>query len=327
MDKFKTILNIANKQSSLSFGLVALLTAGGEQIFSNVVFKCPCNQLNFMYGLVFLLVPALALTILGFIMSVKTWKLVTGLCHKSCKVCSNWSRVKSLGNVLFQIMTFAFLAPSTWIAVAFLNGTFIECAMTGTNVTLFNHHLCKGSRRELDCLKELQTFPCGNDGGVPEDVRKEVLLTLKAESQIVGWLLIGSIFLSHLAVTCLARCWSPVGYHQLKFWRFYTQEENSALNSYTEKHARELANRNVESFFTSTKPDDLHTPSIQEWKRVSSLYIQRSRAGGQHYSPLHGFVETRKETEAALMRDMSIKSTQSVHPMPAALGFESEGQV
>lgn len=61
MDKFKTVLNIAGKQTNLGFGLIALLTAGGEQIFSAVVFKCPCNELNFVYGIVFLLVPALAL--------------------------------------------------------------------------------------------------------------------------------------------------------------------------------------------------------------------------------------------------------------------------
>ncbi|XP_055021081.1 calcium homeostasis modulator protein 6-like [Boleophthalmus pectinirostris] len=186
MDKFKTILNIANKQTSLSFGLVALLTAGSEQIFSSVVFQCPCNQLNFLYGFVFLLVPALALITLGFILSKKTWKLVTGLCRREEKVCGSCSRVKSLINVIFQISTFAFLAPSTWIAVALLNGVFIECAMTGTNMTLFNDHLCKGREMEADCLKELHTFPCEIVGKVPKDERDEVLLTLKAESQVCG---------------------------------------------------------------------------------------------------------------------------------------------
>ncbi|KAK7886061.1 hypothetical protein WMY93_025682 [Mugilogobius chulae] len=224
------------EQPGLWFG--ALVTAGGEQLFSSVVFKCPCNQLNFFYGLVFLLVPALALITLGFILSKKTWKLVTGLCQQKDKVCGSCYRVKSLVNVLFQISTFAFLAPSTWIAVALLNGVFVECAMTGTNMTLFNDHLCKGRKMEKQCVQELPTFPCGKDGQVPKDVRDEVLLTLRAESQIVGWLLIASIFLFYLSLTCLARCFSPVSYLQLKFWRLYTQEESSALDSYSAEHAR-----------------------------------------------------------------------------------------
>uniref|UniRef100_A0A8C6SLV8 Calcium homeostasis modulator family member 6 n=1 Tax=Neogobius melanostomus TaxID=47308 RepID=A0A8C6SLV8_9GOBI len=161
MDKFKTVINIANKQTSL-----------GEQIFSTVVFKCPCNQLNFIYGLVFLLVPALALLTLGLILSKKTWKLVTGLCSHRKKVCGSCDFHHGL------------MAPVTWIAVALLNGVFTECAMTGTNTTLLNNHLCKGREKEADCVKKLHTFPCGKDETVPKDVRDEVLLTLRAESQV-----------------------------------------------------------------------------------------------------------------------------------------------
>ncbi|KAJ0066642.1 hypothetical protein NL108_016470 [Boleophthalmus pectinirostris] len=273
MDKFKTILNIANKQSGLSFGLVTLLTVGGEEIFSDVVFKCPCNHLNFNYSLVFLLVPALALFTLSFILSKKTWKLVTGLCRREEKVCGSCGEVKPLGNELLQISTFVFLAPSTWIAVALLNGVFIECAMTGTNTTMFNSRLCKGREKEADCVEELHTFPCEKVGKVPKNVRDEVLLTLRAESQIVGWLLIGTIFLSQLVIRCLARCWSPLSYLQLKFWRLYNQEENSVLNSYTAERARELANRNVESFFNNSKPDSVHIPLNQDWQQISSLYM------------------------------------------------------
>ncbi|XP_072317790.1 calcium homeostasis modulator protein 6 [Eucyclogobius newberryi] len=322
MDKFRTVLNITKKQASLHLALVALLTAGGEQIFSSVVFKCPCNQLNFIYGLVFLLVPALALTTLGLIMSKTTWKLVTGLCKRTDKVCGSCSRVKSLANVLFQISTFAFLAPSTWIAVALLNGVFIECAMTGTKVTLFNNHLCEGRKEEVKCLQELHSFPCGK-GDVPQDVRDEVLLTLRAESQVVGWLLIATIFLSYLAVTCLAQCSSPVGYLQLKFWRRYTQEESAALDSHMTEHARKLADRNVKSFFTSTKTESVHTPSNKEWQKVSSLYMYRSKTGGQHYSPLHGFVESQTETQDDSRRS---RSTDSVHITPAAVAFVEDGQ-
>ncbi|CAL1612209.1 unnamed protein product [Knipowitschia caucasica] len=319
MDKLNTVLNIANKNSNLGFGLVTLLTVGGEQIFSNVIFKCPCNQLNFLYGVVFLLVPALALLTLGFIWSKKTWKLVTGVCQRK-NVCGSCGRLKALMYALFYISTFAFLAPSTWIAVALLNGVFTECAMTGTNMTLFNDHLCKGEAKK-DCIEELPTFPCGKDGKVPRDVRDEVLQTLRAESQIIGWLLISTLILSHLFFMCLARCTSPVSYLQLKFWRLYVQEESSALDSCSAEHAKKLALSNVQSFFTNTAPEASHTPSNQHWQQVSELYKFRDRSGRQYYSTLHSFVEEQSKESSPLMKSMSVCSTGSGHIPPAALNF------
>lgn len=183
MDKFKTILNIANKQTNLGFGLVALLTAGGEQIFSSAVFKCPCNDLNFLYGMVFLLVPALALLLLGYILCKRTWKLLTGLCQHRAKLC-RWRRLTAVGMVLFQISTTALVAPSSWIAVALLNGNYYECLMTGTNMSFYNRKLCGDKRSLAQCEKELSRFPCGRDISVPQADREDVLLTLRAQSQV-----------------------------------------------------------------------------------------------------------------------------------------------
>lgn len=183
MDKFKTVLNIAGKQTNLGFGLIALLTAGGEQIFSAVVFKCPCNELNFVYGIVFLLVPALALLLLGYILSKKTWKLLTGLCRRTDKLLC-CKKLVAAGVVLCQIGTFALVAPSTWIAVALLNGNYYECAMTGTNVSIYNKHVCRDRNSEIQCEKELHRFPCGKSISVPQAAREDVLLNLRAESQV-----------------------------------------------------------------------------------------------------------------------------------------------
>lgn len=183
MDKFKTVLNIANKQTNLGFGLVALLTAGGEHIFSSVVFKCPCNELNFLYGIVFLLVPALALLLLGYILSKKTWKLLTGLCQRRAKLC-RWRSLVATGTVLFQISSTALVAPSSWIAVALLNGNYYACLMTGTNVSVYNKHLCEGKDSPVQCEKQLHRFPCGSGSGVLAADREDVLLTLRAQSQV-----------------------------------------------------------------------------------------------------------------------------------------------
>lgn len=182
MDKFKTVLGIASKQTNLGFGLVALLTAGGEQIFSSVVFNCPCNDWNFFYGMVFLLVPALALLVMGYILSKKTWKLFTGLCFRRSKLC----RLKTLiagGMIFFQISTTAVIAPASWIAVALLNSNYFLCAMTGVNVTVYKSHLCGNKISQSRCQEELYKFPCGKST-VPLSDKDDVLATLRAESQV-----------------------------------------------------------------------------------------------------------------------------------------------
>ncbi|XP_037533262.1 calcium homeostasis modulator protein 6-like [Nematolebias whitei] len=176
MDKFKTVLNIASKQTNLGFGGVALMTAGGEQVFSSIVFRCPCNELNFYYGMVFLLVPALALFLLGYVLSKKTWKLLTGLLYHKEKLCK-WKHLAATSMAFFQVSATALVAPSSWIAVALLSGNYYECAMTGINVTAYNQHVCREKSTDVDCLKKLHKIPCdrGND---------EILRTLRAQSQL-----------------------------------------------------------------------------------------------------------------------------------------------
>ncbi|XP_071327103.1 calcium homeostasis modulator protein 6 [Trachinotus anak] len=323
MDKFKTVLNIANKQTNLGFGLVALLTAGGEQIFSSVMFKCPCNKLNFLYGLVFLLVPALALLLLGYILNKKTWKLLTGLCRRREKLC-RWKTLATTGVVLFQISTTALVAPASWIAVALLNGNYYECLMTGTNASFFNRHLCGDKSFWAECENHLRKFPCGGVSGVASAVGDDVLLTLRAQSQILGWLIIASIMLSNLMLTCLARCTSPISYLQLKFWRMYAQEENDLINSYVAKHAKLLAERNLKSFFNQTPPESIVTPSNKDWEEISSLYKFSTKH--QYYSTLHRYVENCQESDGRMIRMSSVTSATATDN-PAVLNFVDNANI
>lgn len=180
MDKFKTVLDIANKQTNLRFGLLTLLTAGGEKIFSSAVFKCPCNELNFIYGMVFLLVPALALLLLGYILNKKTWKLMTGLCRSHLCHCKTLCTAVV---VFFQIGTVALVAPSTWIAVALLNGEYYQCLATGTN-TSFTMGLCEDKKSRTPCEIHLHRLPCGKGTDVLAADKDDVLLGLRAQSQV-----------------------------------------------------------------------------------------------------------------------------------------------
>lgn len=181
MDKFKLLSSFVQKQqTTLCFSLVALLTAGGEQIFSAVVFKCPCNSWNLAYGSVFLFVPALVLLALGYIINNKTWRLFTGLCKGAQQQC-HFKQALTRWQVFLQISISAVVAPVSWIAVALLNGVYFECTMTGVNATLFREHLCSGKTKA--CLEELNLFPCGK-GSVPAAERDDVLLGIRAESQV-----------------------------------------------------------------------------------------------------------------------------------------------
>ncbi|XP_061145749.1 calcium homeostasis modulator protein 6 isoform X2 [Syngnathus typhle] len=273
MDRFNAVLKIANKQTNLCFGLISLLTAGGEQIFSLVLFKCPCNELNFLYGMVFLLVPALALLLLAYILSRKMWKMMTGFCQPGTYA-SCCKRMSHCLRIIFQISTTALVAPSSWIAVALLNGNYFECAMTGVNVSDYSERLCGGATSLIQCRKELPKFPCG--GGSSVNDRQVVLLTLRARSQ----------------------------------------EEKNLMDSYTMKHAKELAERNLESFFEQTMPRHVITPSSKDWENISTLYKFSTK--DYYYSTLHKYVET------GMVRMASLKSAESPADNPAVLNFVDE---
>ncbi|XP_028435461.1 calcium homeostasis modulator protein 6 [Perca flavescens] len=318
MEKFKTVLDIATKQNSLGFGAVALVTAVGEQFFSVAMFSCPCNDLHFLYGMVFLLVPALALLLLGFILRRTTWMTLTGVCQRRAALCRR-RRLTGVCAALFQVWSTALVAPASWIAVALINGKFYECAMTGTNVTAYNKYLCgeKGSR--LQCQQEMYRLPCGTGTSVPQMDRQNVLLTLKAQSQILGLLLVTSIMLSSLLLTCVARCTSPISYLQLRFWRDYVHEESSLMDSYTTKHAEQLAERNVKSFFYKTPPEEILTPSNKDCEKISSLYKFSTK--DNYYSTLHRVMEDCQEVDNGMMRLTSVKSNEPVDPSPLVLGL------
>ncbi|XP_048881085.1 calcium homeostasis modulator protein 6 [Brienomyrus brachyistius] len=315
MDKFKLLSSFVQKQQyTLGFSLVALLTAGGEQIFSAVVFKCPCNSWNLTYGSVFLFVPALVLLALGYILNNKTWRLFTGLCKGAQRQC-HFKQALGRWQVFLQISISAVVAPVSWIAVAFLSSVYVECALTGVNATLFSEHLCSGKTKA--CLQELNLFPCGK-GSVPAAERDEVLMGIRALSQVLGWLLIAGVTVFGLLFTCVAKCRSPVSYLQLKFWQQYTNKETSLFEKHMAQNAECLAERNLKSFFQQTPPEDVLTPSNKAWQKISSLYSFSTKR--QYYSLLQKYVETEQGD-----KHMSVRSDTG-EPAPAVLGFVDEGK-
>ncbi|XP_004648434.1 calcium homeostasis modulator protein 6 isoform X1 [Octodon degus] len=301
MDKFKAVLDLHLKhRSTLGYGVVTLLTAGGERLFSAVVFQCPCSEAwNLPYGLVFLLVPALALFLLGYALSARTWRLLTGCCART-RGCAGLRGMV----VCVQLSAAAALAPLTWVAVALLGGSFYECAASGS--TALGSRLCRG--RDPVCAQQLPRVPCGQ--AKPPEVQ-DLLKDLKAQSQVLGWVLIAVVIIFLLICTSVSRCLSPISYQQLKFWKIYLEKEQELLKNQAMEHATELAKENIKCFFEGSCPKEYNTPSAKDWRQISSLYT--FNPSNQYYSILHKYVN-RKE------KHNSIQSVEGDAMIPV-LGF------
>ncbi|XP_014354423.1 calcium homeostasis modulator protein 6 [Latimeria chalumnae] len=311
MDKFRDVLNWRIKhQTTLTYGALALLTAGGEQLFSVVVFSCPCNSWNALYGGVFLLVPALVLLLLGYLLNPRTWRLLTGCCHRrrppEAPARRGWAGCLRL---LLQLTGSALTAPATWVAVALLNGTFYKCLVTGLGEGLNAWALCQG--KNDGCVQELPRLPCKKLPLAPVDADR--LLLLQAQSQIIGWTLIACITILAVTFTCVSRCRSPVSFLQLKFWSIYMEKEKELFESFSKQHAGQLAERNVKCFFEGSIPKELQTPSNKEWQQISLLYNFNARK--QCYSIIQKYVESK------LHGQTSIRSNASDTLPPSAVNF------
>ncbi|NXF40122.1 CAHM6 protein, partial [Nyctibius bracteatus] len=287
MDKLRGALDFCIRhQTILGYSIVSLLTAASEHIFSSVVFKCPCNSGNMLYGSVFLIVPAFILFLLGYMVNARTWRLLTGSCpqEKRCS-CSPWGTCTRYCVVLVPVTARASVAPLTWIAVALLRASFYECAASGNR--LIKNLVCKDKGEE--CHTKLAKIPCNEK--LWEEIPGE-FLNLQAQSQLIGWLLIASITTVALISTCVSHCYSPVSYLQLKFWKIYSKKEQELFEIKAKEHAAKLAEINMNCFFEATDPAPFQTPSNEDWWKISFLYNFNSQE--QYYSMIHKYVNTNR---------------------------------
>ncbi|XP_072711830.1 calcium homeostasis modulator protein 6 [Ciconia boyciana] len=287
MDKLHKVLDFCiHHQTILGYSTVSLLTAASEHIFSSVVFKCPCNSENMLYGSVFLIVPAFILFLLGYVVNARTWHLLTGSCppEKRCS-CSLRGTCARYCLVLAPVTARALVAPLTWIAVALLGASFYECAASGNG--LIKSFMCKDKGQE--CHNLLAKIPCNVK--LLEKIPDE-LPSLQAQSQLIGWLLIASIMTVALISTCVSRCYSPVSYLQLKFWKMYLEKEQDLFQIKAKEHATKLAETNINCFFEATDPAPFQTPSNEDWRKISFLYTFDSEE--QYYSMIHKYINTNR---------------------------------
>ncbi|XP_035756588.1 calcium homeostasis modulator protein 6-like, partial [Egretta garzetta] len=108
--------------------------------------------------------------------------------------------------------------------------------------------------------------------------------------KLIGWFLIASIAAVTLVATCISRCFSPVSYLQLKFWKIYLKKERELFEIKANEHAARLAERNTNCFFEGTDPALFQTPSNEAWWKISFLYTFSPQE--QYYSMTHKYVNT-----------------------------------
>ncbi|XP_055981284.1 calcium homeostasis modulator protein 5 [Sorex fumeus] len=286
MEAFQGIIKFfVNQKTVIGYSFMALLTVGSERLFSLVAFKCPCSTENVTYGLVFLFAPAWVLLILGFFVNNRSWKLFTGCCVNPRKIFPRGHNCRFF-YVLGQIILSSLVAPMMWLSVALLNGTFYECAMSGTTSASLLEMICKNKPKE--CREELYKVSCGKTSMTSMD-DEELKRSLQAQSQILGWFLICTASFFSLLTTCYARCRSKVSYLQMSFWKTYAQKEKEQLENKFLDYANKLSERNLKSFFENKRPDVFPLPTFAAWEAASQLHsFQESRP---FYSTLHKVVE------------------------------------
>nr|XP_025858100.1 calcium homeostasis modulator protein 6 [Vulpes vulpes] len=273
MEKLQTVLDLQLKQHrALGYGLVSLLTAGGERLFSTAVFQCPCSAAwNLPYGLVFLLVPALALFLLGLVLNARTWRLLTGCCARSSR-----SRARGCGAGL-RAGRWAASSPGRALGVTWK-------AAWGVREVTNPFFLLREEDLKLLLVRHNQ-----------------LIAVLLCFPKVLGWILIAVVIIFLLIFTSVSRCLSPVSFLQLKFWKIYLEQEQQILKAQATEHAMELAKENVKCFFECLHPEECNTPSIKDWQQISSLYTFNPKE--QYYSMLHKYVNRKEKTHSIISKE------------------------
>ncbi|XP_067305704.1 calcium homeostasis modulator protein 5-like [Pseudorasbora parva] len=287
MDTFKTVLRfLTTQKSTIGYSFMALLTIGGERIFAMVSFQCPCNrEQNFAYGLTFLLGPAVVLLAIGLFVNSRLWRFYTGCCLNPVQLCPRGNFLGCL-SVFVKVLSAACIAPIMWLTVALLNGTFYECAVSGLDENVVVNIFCQN--KTPTCREELPQVPC-TKFQLHQNEKMELLLMLRAQSQILGCSIIVISAIVALIGTCFKNCRSQVSYLQLTFQKIYMEKEREKFEVFAEDYATKLAERNLKSFFDNKCPEEFPFPNHKAWEEISAVY--NFTKSEQCYSTLQKYVE------------------------------------
>ena len=136
---------------TISNSAIILGTTGVQQLTTLAVYRCPCvdpsvlgpgceisssgadrtpdclQQLNYGYGLSYIIAPAIALYIFSIAASPNLWKSITGCIGKSAEfrratTDASWT--------LLTIFSQGLISPITWVCIALIDGRYLACSLT-----------------------------------------------------------------------------------------------------------------------------------------------------------------------------------------------------
>ncbi|XP_006026216.1 calcium homeostasis modulator protein 4 [Alligator sinensis] len=272
---------LKGKEVIVANAVIAILTIGGQQLFSFFTFSCPCHVgQNLIYGLAFLGVPALILLIVGYALNNQTWRLVTGKrsSYQELSARNSLLQCKLICLVLCNVTGRALVAPVTWLAVTLLNGSYYVCAMS--EFVSVNHYKAFINITTKEHKKILAAFPCSHL--VPPELSRakdEAILLLKYQSQVAGWFLIAGVAITVFLSYCLARCLSPLSFLHLKYWASYVRNEQKLFEEAADLHSRLYATQHIKKFFGlvpgSKDLREIRIPSCKDWRSISGVAVLR----------------------------------------------------
>ncbi|XP_028653664.1 calcium homeostasis modulator protein 4-like [Erpetoichthys calabaricus] len=295
---FTNILSFLKGKETIIFNaLVALITIGGQQLFSFFAFNCPCKvDRNLFYGLAFMGVPALILLIVGYTLNDQTWRLIMENPSRGrpqeAGARGALKRYKLVCFVCCSITGRAVVAPITWMSVTLLNGAYYACAVSEYAVVdqEIVTRLPERARQEL-----LATMPCPRL--VPDNltlVRDEVVRVLMYQSQVAGWILIAIVAVSGFLFVCFARWLSPLSFVHLNYWSRYVDNEQLLMDQTMDQHSKIFASQHIKKFFgfspENKEVKDIRIPARDDWRLISGAdMFNVISEENYHYSLLHSW--------------------------------------
>lgn len=220
---------VRDHEVSFVNGIVVVVTLSGEEVFRKVAFLCPCTKPSSeVYGASFIWGPATVLFTLGIVINNVTWRLLHGCCYRSS---STSHGLKKTCSVCLTIITRSLVAPSAWLFISFLDGSYYMCMVS--------------------------TSPCVPIANSTENRQ------LVAESQVIAWTFLVAIVLVVMCVLVGTRCIDKFTYVQSKYIEAYQELEQMKFDEEMRDRARQLADVNVREFFNK----DIRMKS--DWDAIS----------------------------------------------------------
>ncbi|XP_030060748.1 calcium homeostasis modulator protein 2-like [Microcaecilia unicolor] len=270
--------------------LVVLGTLGSQRLYSFTAFQCPCApKRNYRYGLAAIGIPALVLFLVGILMSNHTWNFVAECRRRGARNCTPPAIFLLLGCIVGP----AIVAPITWSVISLLQGEAYVCALS----EFVQSSSLKGFPHQYgpDILAK---FPCETIPVEDVSLKGDVIRKLRYESQLIGWLLLGTVAITVFILKCLKQCCSTLGYRQEEYWSQYRSNESQLFKRTAEVHAKILAAGNIKQFFGFVALDKDEKQLLQEfsaeniqttvhWNDITGMHIFRENEGFPIYSRLH----------------------------------------